>query len=254
MPKTIAGYPDIDVAVTIIQDEEGQILWIWNEEWGCFALPMSQVRGGPDIDESPHHAAARAAARALGVPVQVEPLWDVPSTGHAPPNEPAPIEAQARPVWGKVKLSAMWVSGRDYKVKHYNYCLFQAKPHPHFADAVRPQQPCLWLSAHGALSGLYEPLSHSVLGILRTVVEKKLIRGRKQETCQLVICRGKGKDRRVLLRFNSNWGYALPAKRKGPKDDALAVAAHWPVKSWGLTRRPIWPLSRLPRRWCGPMG
>lgn len=208
MKKTVTGFPSIEVAVAVIMNQEDQLLWTWNKHWGCFSIPMTKIRSGQGIHEAPWCAAVRAAAEALGVPVQTEPLW--------------------------AKLPMMRVSDREYAVKHYTYYLFRAKPHPDFAAAVHLPQPSWWLPAHAALSGAYEPLSHSALDILREVTERQLISGRKQETCLLVIAQGSAKNRQFLLRFNPHWGYALPGKRKGPKESARTVADRVAREELGL--------------------
>ena len=49
MKRTIAGYPDIDVAVAVIMNQDGQILWTWNDTWGTFSLPMTKIRVKPGV-------------------------------------------------------------------------------------------------------------------------------------------------------------------------------------------------------------
>ena len=60
------------------------------------------------------------------------------------------------------------------------------------------------------------------------------LRRRKQETCILVLARDQDEKREFLLRWNPNWGYALPAKRKAPEEDALAVAGRVASEELGL--------------------
>lgn len=214
MKKTVAGYPNVDVAVAVIMNPDGQILWTWNDTWGAFSLPMTKLRSCPEMAESPRGAAVRAAAEALGVPVQVGKQW--------------------------TDLPMMRVSDRDFAVKHYSYHVFQAGPHPDYSATLRIRQPHLWLAAHVALSGLFEPLSHSACEILRGLVQRGLVSGRKQETSILIVAREHGGNREFLLRWNPNWGYALPAKRKAAtkgKDaarEALAVAQRVAVEELGL--------------------
>jgi hypothetical protein len=77
--------------------------------------------------EPARHAAARAAAEALGVPVQVQAL--------------------------RTALPVMKVSDRDYSVRHYAYHVFREEAHPEFANRPWIQQPHIWLAAHAAVSG-----------------------------------------------------------------------------------------------------
>jgi 8-oxo-dGTP pyrophosphatase MutT (NUDIX family) len=214
MKKTVVGYPDIDVAAAVIMNQDGQILWTWNDTWGTFSLPMTKIRSSREMAESPRGAAVRATAEALGVPVQVGKEW--------------------------TDLPMMRVSDRDFAVKHYSYHVFQAGPHPDYSAALRIRQPHIWLAAHVALSGLFEPLSYSAREILRGLVQRGLVSGRKQETCILIFAREHNGNREFLLRWNPNWGYALPAKRKAAtkgKDaarEALAVAQRVAVEELGL--------------------
>ena len=206
---TVAGFPDVEVAVAVIMDEADQILWTWNEEWGTFTLPMTKIRAGKEMVEPARCAAVRAAAEALGVPVQVgSKPWTV--------------------------IAAMRVSDRDYVVKHYTYHIFRAEAHPDYAAALCIRQPHIWLAAHVALSGVFEPLSHSAREILYNLAKQRLISGRKQETCVLILARDQNGKREFLLRWNPNWGFALPAKRKAPEEDALAVAGRVASKELDL--------------------
>ena len=128
-------------------------------------------------------------------------------------------------------------------VKHYNYHVFQAAPHPDYAAALRIRQPHIWLAPHVALSGLFQPLSHSACEILRGLVQRGLVAGRKQETCILIFARDNNGNREFLLRWNPNWGYALPAKRKAATEgkdaarEALAVAQRVAAEELGLDRK-----------------
>ena len=65
-----ATAPKLDVAVALIIDPQLRLLWTWNARWGAFALPMTKLRKGEGVSEDPQHAAARAGAEALGVPVE----------------------------------------------------------------------------------------------------------------------------------------------------------------------------------------
>jgi 8-oxo-dGTP pyrophosphatase MutT (NUDIX family) len=191
-------FPDAEVAVAVIMDKQRQIFWTWSDSWGAFTLPMTKIRGSEELTEPPKHAAARAAAEALGVPVEV---------GEA---------------WGTLPMTR--VSDRNWSVKHYTYHVFPAEAHAEFAAQPCFRRPHIWLPAHVAMSGLFRPLSHSARDILRLLMQRGLIPGRRQETCILVVkkeCDGKPK---FLLRWNRDWGYFLPAKRKNPTDDPVALA------------------------------
>src|SRR5947209_19893742 len=107
----------VEVAVAAVTNPEGQLLWVSNDRWGSFTLPMSKRRRGPKLLEPPQRAAMRAAAEALGVPVRVGPRWAV--------------------------LPELHLSERSYAVRRYSYEVFPAEPHPDFAGALAIRQPHL---------------------------------------------------------------------------------------------------------------
>jgi len=241
--STDAGFPLVEVAVALVTDADqaapqaGQgpdelradqrLLWIWNENWGCFALPMTKVRKGQGNVEPPRHAAVRAAAEVLGVPVEVAaPLAVVPE-----------IE----------------VSDREYVVKRYTYHVFRARAHADYGPAAwRLPRRHLWLPAHAALSGLFEPLSKSACDLLGSLVQQGFFRARRQETSVVIITQGEPPERKFLLRWNPRWGYALPAKRKGD-EEPLAAAERVMTDELGVAPGAVKlrPLRPEPVRTCG---
>lgn len=206
--STVAGLPDVEVAVAVIMDQAGRILWTWNEKWGTFSLPMTKIRQSKEMVEPARCAAVRAAGEALGVPVQVGKPWTI--------------------------IAGMNVSDRDCVVKHYTYHVFRAEAHPDYGASLCVRQPHIWLAAHVALSGLFEPLSKSASDIFRSLITQGLLSGRKQETCVLIFAQQRDRTREFLLRWNPTWGYSLPAKRKAPEEDALALARRIASEELGL--------------------
>ncbi len=202
--------PRVPVAVALVTNENQEILWVFNDKWGEFALPMKRFFPGQDgIDESPA-AALRAAAEALGVPVR---LVENRSTQHA-------FEA---------------FSQRQLTTKYYAYNLFRVEPHPDFAGRLAIRQPHLWLTPHLALSGEYEPLSRSSRGIVFHTLEDFGLPARLQHTSVLIV-RRQSPERGIqfLLRWNPDWGYALPAKRRDAMNPALSGAERVAREELGL--------------------
>jgi hypothetical protein len=85
------------------------------------------------------------------------------------------------------------------------------------------RQPHLWLSPHLVLSGVYEPISESARFILRGALADFGIPARLQHTSVLIVRRDDpARGRQFLVRWNPNWGYALPAKRWDPPESVKA--------------------------------
>ncbi len=85
------------------------------------------------------------------------------------------------------------------------------------------------------LSGRYQPLSQSSVGICRELVKQGLLPERSQCTSTLVIAHDDGQTRRFLLRWDEVWGFALPTKSREPKEDALKVARQVALEALNLT-------------------
>lgn len=73
-------FPLVHVAVALVIRDR-RLLVVWNPNWSCFTLPMTKIReqfradGSPDIDsETPRMAAIRAAAEAVGLPLDAAAL------------------------------------------------------------------------------------------------------------------------------------------------------------------------------------
>jgi len=204
-----AQHEKLEVVVAMIMDTHLRLLWSWNEKWGAFALPMTKLRKGQGVTEEPEHAAARAGAEALGAPVKVGQRWTA--------------------------IPELKVSERDYATKVYAYDVFRVEAEPQFADQVRIAEPHLWLSIGDALSGRYQPLSQSSADICQELIKQGRIPQRSQYTSTLVLARDDGGTRRYLLRWDGDWGFALPSKGREPKQDALDVAKRIAVEELNLT-------------------
>jgi hypothetical protein len=170
---------------------------------------MTKLRKGPGITEEPEHAAARAGAEALGVPVKVGMRWS--------------------------SIPELKVSERDYATRLYGYDVFRVEAEPRFAEQVRLAEPHLWLSIGDALSGRYQPLSQSSVEICQELVRQGRLPGRSQYTSTLVIARDDGGTKRYLLRWDEDWGFTLPTQSREPKQDALEVANRVALEELNLT-------------------
>jgi hypothetical protein len=198
------------VGVALITDPSQHVLLIFDERWGSFTLPMSRRRAHAHSDEPATRAAIRAAVAAVGVPVRL-----VQAGG------------RLRRVLGKLE------SQRELVDKLYTYTVCHIEPHPDFAGRLQVRRPHVWLSPHLALSGTYEPISETARFILRSVLEHLGISARIQHTSALIIeCESPERGRQFLMRWNPDWGYALPAKRWQPGHgagveglEAMAVSA-----------------------------
>ncbi len=191
----------IPVSIALVRKPTGELLWVWDGEWDCFALPMSKLKKGDHVVELPEHAALRAAGRALGVPVRI---------GQAVHLDPE-----------------LFVSGRDLASRHYRYDVYRAEPHPDFATRVDIRVPHLWLAPHTALRSepnSYDPLSPSCRWVVATLAGKGYLPGRSQYTAVLVLHRDHNGRRQFLLRREPGWGYALPTKRRAPDESYLAAS------------------------------
>jgi hypothetical protein len=179
----------VDVAAAVLTDEHKQVLLTLNDNWGAFTLPMTRRRRSARTSEPPARAAIRAAVGAIGVPVRLKPGGPKRRPGRLP-------------------------SDRELAEKVYNYDIFPVEPHPDFAGRLQIRQPHLWLSPHLIISGIYQPISESARFILRSVLADFEIPMRIQHSSALVIARENAeRGHQFLVRWNSDWGYALPAKR-----------------------------------------
>src|SRR5262245_61211287 len=100
-------YTTVPVSIALILNSEGKCLWVWDEEWGCFATPMTRPKVGTSDVERPAPAALRAGAKTLGVPVR------------------AGQHVQLEP--------ELFVSGRALRMRRYRYDVYRVEPHPDFA-------------------------------------------------------------------------------------------------------------------------
>lgn len=195
-------FPRVDVVVSILRNSDRQLLWIWNDHWGSFSLPMTKRRRGDSVNvtESPRYAAVRVGAETMGVPVRIREQW--------------------------VSIPELLVSERDYTIKHYAYDVFLVEPHSAFdqPDQWTIRSPHIWLTPHRALSGEFEPLSKSALAIARALITGGKVAGRRQPTSTVIIQRQVEGKRDFLLRWNKHWGYTLPSKRRDANEAPSAGA------------------------------
>jgi 8-oxo-dGTP pyrophosphatase MutT (NUDIX family) len=196
--------PRQEVAAACIKDKDQRLLWTWNYSWGSFGWPMTKIRPG----ESPRQAAERAAAEALGTPVQAGVTL--------PPR------------------TDLYVSDRDHALKLYSFHICRTESHPRYAAAAFPGGPHVWLRAAEALSGDFRPLSPSCLELTGQLLTEGLLPGRSQLTSTLVVTAGPEDDRRFLVRWNESWGYALPSKRRARGADVLDAARRVAVEELAL--------------------
>ncbi len=184
----------VEAAAALVTNRNNQVLLVLNDRWGAFVCPMTKRRRGKLENEPMPRAAIRAAVEALGVPVRL-------------------VKGEHR------RLSAQLQSGRQVLTKNYLYDIYHVEPHPDFAEGLNIRQPHLWLSPHLVLSGVYEPISESARVIVRAVLKDFEIPARIQHTSVLVIQRRhQERGLQFLVRWNPDWGYALPAKRWEPPD------------------------------------
>ncbi len=207
-------FPRLHVAVALILDDAGQkFLWTWNPRWRAFSLASSKVypwQGvrGSNMAAAARDAAERAAAEAIGVPVVVT---------HA--RSLAPILER---------------SGRDGRIKSYQYEAFRAGPHDRFAGRLDVRQPHVWLSGFEALSGDFRPLAASSVKVIGQLTEAGLVPGRHQLVSSVLLVRGPDDAPEFLMTLNPDWGYSLPAKRRAAGESAADAAARVAAEELGL--------------------
>jgi len=193
------GIPTFKVAVALVMDRSRRILWTFNPNWGAFALPMTKRRNVGDDFEPAAHAAARAAAEVLGVPVRIGACWGA--------------------------LPELKVSGRDGSVRRYAYEVIRVGPEPDFASAIE-RPGLLWLNVEQAFSADYRPpLSSSSLDVVTKLILEGRLEGRTQLTSTVILRRKPEEDPPAFcLRWNKDWGFALPSKRRKPEEAPLEAA------------------------------
>ena len=180
---------DVEVVVGLVTNPGRRVLLTFNERWGAFTLPMTRRRRGREGNEPLTRAAFRAAGEALGVPVRL-------------------VQDDPRRLAGRLQ------SARQMVDKHYRYDVFHVEPHPDFDDRLQIRQPHLWLSPHMVLAGAYEPISESARTILRGTLKDFGIPARVQHASVVIVHRDDPeRGRQFLVRWDPDWGYALPAKR-----------------------------------------
>ena len=72
VPIPIGSAP---VGIALVRKPTGELLWVRDGEWDCFALPVAKLKKGEHVVELPDRAARRVGARALGVPVRIGRVW-----------------------------------------------------------------------------------------------------------------------------------------------------------------------------------
>ena len=192
----------VDVAVALIWNAKTQqLLWTWNERWCEFSLPAKRIRlrPGTRLETATRLAAERAAAEALGVPVEVR------------------FVVQADPILER--------SGSDARTKSYRYSVHRATAQPRFEHNIALPPRHIWLAAHEVLSGDYRPLSATTVRLVAQLTQLKWWPGRQQVSSTVVITRIRGGQVQFLLRHNPDWGYSLPSKRGDSGETPGDVAA-----------------------------
>jgi ADP-ribose pyrophosphatase YjhB (NUDIX family) len=169
---------------------------------------MSWPKVGSSDIENPHHAARRAAARVLRVPVRV--------------GQHVQLEPE------------LFVLGRDLTRRRYRYEVYRAEPHPDFAKRLAIPGPHLWLTPSRALAGDYDRLSESCRWVVARLVRDGLLPGRSQYTAVLIMHQNHNGMGQFLLRHEPGWGYALPTKRRQPRESYAAAAERVAREELGL--------------------
>jgi ADP-ribose pyrophosphatase YjhB (NUDIX family) len=192
MPKD--SYPLTQVTVALIMDRQLRTLWTYNSKWGAFALPMTKRREG----EVSADAAARAGAEVLGVPVSVGEMWTA--------------------------VPELALSGRDGVARCYAYDVFRVEPVSTFAAAL--QRPdLLWLNIEQVFADDWRPrLSATALDLVRRLIEVGRLPGRSQLTSVVILKRQQGGQEQVLLRWDPDWGFALPTKQREEREPVRDAA------------------------------
>lgn len=194
----VQDFPLVHVAVALVMKKEREILWTINKNWGAFALPMTKRRLAAGQLEPADQAAARAGAEVLGVPVIVGARW--------------------------AALPELKLSGRDGAVRRYAYEVFRVEPHPDFAHTLgRPD--LLWLTEEHIFGGVFRPpVSSTSAEIVTDLMLEGRIPRRTQQDGTVIFQRLRGSDKVFLLRWNPDWGFALPSKRKQDQEPAHETA------------------------------
>jgi hypothetical protein len=172
---------------------------------------MTKIRETKKSRERAEQAAARAAAEVLGVPVKVGEPWS--------------------------SLPELKVSGRDAVVRRYAYHVYRVETHPDCTAALGGPG-LLWCDVETVFRESFEPpFSHTSLDILSQLIAEGRLQGRTQLTSVVILRREKGKGekrrREFLLRWNVDWGFALPTKRR-ESDKPLDVARRIAEEELGL--------------------
>ena len=123
----------VEMAVTIILNENDEVLLDYSESWGVFTLPMTKIGLKPGltpksdpIPEAPEAAALRAAVEVLGRPLPTN-------------NRPKPVAADIPPYQQ---------SFRDGVWKRYAVRLFTLRA-PVGAPCPVAGHSAVWLPRHG---------------------------------------------------------------------------------------------------------
>ena len=220
-------YPKVRASVALVLDEAGQkFLWIWNPRWRSFTLPMSKVGAwagikGANPEAAAIEAAERAAAEAIGVPVIVH---------HARTLDPIPER-----------------SGRDGRLKSYQYEAFRAGPHARFTGQLDIRQPHAWLAGHEVFSGEVRPLAPASVKVLEQLAEAGLVPGRHQLASTVLLSRGPDDSPEFLLHANPDWGYTFPSKRREDGETARDAACRVVAEELGLKADATVRLRLAPR-------
>ncbi len=122
----------VELAVTIIGNENGEVLFDYSESWGAFTLPMTRIGEKPGILPHDEPTAEPAAEAALRAAVQV--------LGR-------PLDAGHRPQPVNVSVDPYHQSGRDGVWKRYAVKVFALRA-PVGSPCPLPGHAAVWLPRH----------------------------------------------------------------------------------------------------------
>ena len=132
---------NVQIAVALLKLGKDKVALTWNDNWGAFALPMTKIDTGKPA-ETAEHAALRAAAEVLQLPVRV-------AAGQA---------AKA--------MRALQLSDRDGEIKDYHFHVVPVEIHPDFAAVSINHRPVIFATVDHLQTGDIQPISPSVKPII----------------------------------------------------------------------------------------
>lgn len=132
---------NVQIAVALLKLGNDNVALTWNDKWGAFVLPMTKIDNGKPA-ETAEHAALRAAAEVLQLPVRV-------------------IAGQAAKAMRTLQLS-----DRDGEIKDYHFHVVPVEIHPDFAAISITHRPVIFATVDQLQSEAIQPISPSVKPII----------------------------------------------------------------------------------------